>query len=283
MPDTPVLFLLVAYGNADDVVGFVRTMSDLDPALSFAVCDNTEDQSESSRERLRGALSGYSAEVVFRPDNPGYLDGALAALSGWRQAHPDDRPHWVILSNTDLTVEGELFSVVLGDHPHDEPRVLAPRLTEGAARVEKNPYQLAPRSLLRHRLNAWVSVTRWTAYGYVGLSSVRRSLHRRRLGRAPVPTSAPAPSGTTMYAVYGALIVFSRGFLDRVDLPAGVPLQAEEFAIAEAARRAQVPVTFEPRLHMHHDAHTTTGPYLTLRRAGQVSVAFRYIARTAAS
>jgi hypothetical protein len=90
-----------------------------------------------------------------------------------------------------------------------------------------------------------------------------------------------APSGTRMYAVYGAIIVFSRGFLSRVDLPEHVPLLAEEFAIAEVARRADVPITFEPRLHMHHDPHTTTGPAVTPRRAAMLSKAFRYISRTA--
>src|SRR4051812_35815631 len=110
MPDTPVLFLLVAYGNADDVVEFVRMMRERDPALAFAVCDNTENQPDASRDHLRLALAEQATEVVFRPDNPGYLDGARAALAAWRRAHPGDLPHWVVLSNTDLTVEGESFT-----------------------------------------------------------------------------------------------------------------------------------------------------------------------------
>ena len=278
-----VLFLVVAYRNAADVIEFVRALSSTDPGLGFAVCDNTETQTDASRERLRAALATTPAVVAFRPDNPGYLDGALAALAAWRAAHGGELPEWAVLSNTDLAIEGEPFSRVLGDRDHTVPQVLAPRLTEGPARVEKNPYQPSRRNNLRLHLNAVVAWTPRTAYAYLWLAATRFRLRHGRRGNGPthVPATGTARAGTRMYAAYGATIVFSRGFLDRVGLPRNVPLLAEEFAIAEAARRAGVDITFEPRLHLHHDPHTTTGPAVTLRRAAMLSRAFRYISRTA--
>lgn len=281
MSSTRVLFLVVAYRNADQVIEFVRTMCGRDSQIGFAVCDNTETQSDASREQLHSALAAHPAIVTFRPDNPGYLDGALAALAAWRAAHDGALPEWIVLSNTDLTNEGELFSEALGTLPHDEALVLAPRLTEGPTRIEKNPYQLARRSNLRLHLNALVALTPRSAYAYLWMASIKFRGRLRQQGATPTSVVSVAPAGTRMYAVYGAIIVFSRGFLSRVDLPEHVPLLAEEFAIAEVVRRADVSITFEPRLHMHHDPHTTTGPAVTPRRAAMLSKAFRYISRTA--
>jgi len=266
-----VEFLLVAYGNPTEVVEFVDhvRMVEPGPEIRFAVCDNSPAPHATALDERTDVV------LVRRPDNPGYLPGGLAAL----RASVQERgalPDWAILSNTDLTFESTDLTAVLGDYDPLDPVVLAPRITEGTARIEKNPHLLVPRSLRRHRVNHYATLTPSLAYGYLMLSRVRLAVRTHRARRLTQPRTSVS-AGSTIYSPYGAIMIFSRGFLDRDALPSDVPITAEEYAVAERARREGAPVVFEPRIHVHHDPHTTTGPKVSWPRAVRLSRAFTYI------
>lgn len=269
-------FLLVAYGNLTDVEQFVDHVRQVEPspAIRFAVCDNSQTSGVTEMEGRTDVV------LVRRPDNPGYLPGGLAALQASVREH-GGLPDWAILSNTDLTIESTDLVTVLGDYDPRTPVVLAPRITEGAARIEKNPHLLRSRSRMRHRVNHYVTLTPWLAYGYLVLSRIRLALRTRRYARG-TGARTTAAAGSTMYSPYGAMIVFSRGFLERDALPPDVPITTEEYVVAERARREAAPVVFEPRIHAYHDAHTTTGPKVSWPRAVRLSRAFAYIYADAA-
>ena len=143
-----VVFLLVAYGNLAEVERFVAETRRAEPssAVSFAVCDNSPTSVPTSLEDRDDVV------LVRRPDNPGYLPGGLAALKTWVSA-TGGLPDWAVLSNTDLTTESSGLLDVLAEHDPTRPLVLAPRITEGEARIEKNPHLRLARSPRRHRLN----------------------------------------------------------------------------------------------------------------------------------
>jgi GT2 family glycosyltransferase len=267
-----VVFLLVAYGNLAEVERFVAETRRAEPssAVSFAVCDNSPTSVPTSLEDRDDVV------LVRRPDNPGYLPGGLAALKTWVSA-TGGLPDWAVLSNTDLTTESTGLLDVLAEHDPTRPLVLAPRITEGEARIEKNPHLRLARSPRRHRLNHVVTRTPGFAYGYLVLSRVRLQLRLRRATGPGGVAEGVAPTGSTMYSPYGAQIFFSRGFLERDALPSDVPITAEEYVIAERARREGAPVVFEPRISVHHDPHTTTGPKVSWPRAVRLSRAFAYI------
>lgn len=269
------LFLLVAYRNIDEVDDFIDHLrrSLTSDSVAFSICDN-------SPVSVMSRHSG-SPDVITcnRPDNPGYLDGGLEALARYSESF-GSLPDWIFLANTDLeilsasTVE-HLCSTYDGDHPI----IVAPRITEGDTLVEKNPHLPHRRSSLRHRANHWLTATPTLAMGYLALSVVRRRLAHLLWSsiRAKTRGHVRAETGQHMYSPYGALIIFSRGFFERYQLPHGVPLLAEEFAIAEAAAGNRVPIVFDSAVHVHHRPHTTTGPEITWGRARMVSIAFRYI------
>lgn len=266
-PDPAVLFLLVGYHNLPDVRTFIDRVKSHSPHVAFSVCDNSE----------TGLTPNMGDGVVVsrRSDNPGYLDGGLTAWREYVRLNPArTMPSWIVLSNTDLDIRGEEVECVLSDHDPAVPVVLAPRITEGTRQLEKNPHQMERRSRTRLRVNHWVTLTPSMALGYVVLAALRVRRRERRTTSTPELTAQP---GTRMYAPYGAVMAFSRAFMTEVGLPDGVPLLAEEFAVAERARIARAPVLFEPRLHFHHEPHTTTGPRVTRRRSRMLSRAFRYI------
>lgn len=261
---------LVAYDNHDEVQAFVDHLRDVDPALRIAVCDN-------SPHPTGGAtLHGIDAQVA-RPDNPGYLDGGIAAFEAYAAAFPDEPVGWAVLSNTDLDVVGDRLSSVLSTREAASCVVVAPRITEGDARVEKNPHLVSPRSRSRLWVNHVVTDSVAGAYAFLVLAALRAP---RRVAPSSAEVTLP-PAGTSMYAPYGAMFVFSRAFLDEVGLPRGVPLLAEEYAVAEAAARCDAQVLFEPDIHVVHDPHSTTGGRVTLRRARMLSRAFTWMHRFA--
>lgn len=258
------LFLVVAYQNHDEVDRFIaqiRSLPDGDQ-LALSVCDNSPE----------GGSHSNDVTWVNRPDNPGYLEGALVALEAHHRRF-GTVPDWVFLTNTDLSIESTDLLAVLGQYNATQPVVLAPRVTETEARLDKNPHLLNPRTAKHLGLNAALTATPTLARGFLTASALR--------DRSGTRTSKPQEPSTaaTMYAAYGAIIGFSSAFLDAHPLPRCVPLFSEEFVIAEVARRAGVPVTYEPRIVAYHEAHATTGLLPSRKRAVLISRAFRYIWR----
>ncbi len=151
MTSPVVLFLLVAYGNMDEVDGFIDHLRTAEAQrgvgeVRFAISDNHSTSQPSANAGQPDVV------VVTRPDNPGYLDGGRAALAAAEARWPDSAD-WVILTNADLELRGATLTEVLATHDPARPAVLAPRITEGPENVEKNPHVLSPRTPSRLRLN----------------------------------------------------------------------------------------------------------------------------------
>lgn len=272
MGNVRVLFLLVAYHNMDEVEDFIEHLRGIDEegAFTFAVCDNSGGKE---------SLPPDSLDCTFtaRPDNPGYLEGALEARRAFvnKCSTPVD---WVVITNSDLRFRSDSFVEVLdGNFDCNKPVVIGPRITEGTLPIEKNPHVVHPRTPRRLRLNRYLTATPRIAMGYLAVSAVRAALTVRFGLRTSVCRLADSTERQRIYSIYGALMIFSRAFFDEVGLPEDVPLLAEEFAVAEAALAAGATVWFEPSIHVHHDPNSTTGPKLTMSRARMLNKAFRYI------
>lgn len=261
---TDVLFLLVIYGNHEEVAEFISGReADTTTRYAYAVCDNSR-----GSENWRPPPDA-DALVVERPDNPGYLEGALFALDCYIESR-GLLPNWVFLANTDLTFSSTHLSAILnGGYDASQAVVIAPRISDGKG-LERNPHLLAPRPLWRLAVNSVLTRFVVVAYCYLVASSVLSWLLRRG-------GVSDSDSPSTVYAPYGAIVGFSRRFLEDVVVPRNVPLLAEEFVLAEVARRAGVPVAFEPRIRVHHSGRSTTGPSVSWDRARLLSAAFQYI------
>lgn len=267
MTGSPLLLLLIAYNNGDEVRDFIdHARRRLGDSVSIAVCDNSLQPDE---------IGFADADVaVHRPENPGYWGGGMAALEAYRAAG-NFEPSWVGLSNTDLTFERTDTIELLNEWGVDRPLVVAPRITEGEDRVEKNPHLSRARSTTRLKLNHLATATPRLAYMYLVLTAAKYHA-ARAVGRVPSLVDLPS-RGTAMHSPYGALIFMNRRFLEAATIPDHVPLLAEEWAIADGARRIGAKVVFEPGIHVLHDPHTTTGPKVGMGRAHMLSTAFKFI------
>lgn len=261
-----LLFLAVSYKNEAEVNTFYKHVNDINGnVVSFAIADNSPDGNPQNLP--------LGAVTVTRTDNPGYWGGAVAALDQYLSIGYE-MPNWIVLTNTDLTFASGPLTQTLKAYDPNVPLVIAPRIIEGRERTEKNPHVVLPRSKRRLLLNHLLTYTPRFALIYLVASAFRHRVRTMRAGPTKNPGGAP---GSSMHSPYGAIVIFSKAFIENVDLPDFVPLLAEEWAIAELARDCKAPIVFEPTIEVFHDAHQTTGPKLTSTRARMLSTAFRYI------
>lgn len=269
---TRLLWIAVAYGNRNEVAQFVDGVAPIGGELyGWAICDN-------SAEPVPALNVSTSHVFVSRPDNPGYLEGALVCIDEWR-ARYGTLPEWVVLTNTDMKlVSGDPLDALKKFDP-TVPIVLAPRITEGPTSIEKNPHVLVSRPRWRMRVNRWAAATTGLAWLYLVASRARLALNGRRRRRT-VRNGRPsdADPATLMFAPYGAMIFFSRAFLELNAIPRNVPLMTEEYFIGEASRAAGAPVVYVPEIHAHHAAHQTTGAKVSWQRARAISRGFEAMA-----
>lgn len=267
-----ILWLLVAYRNMAEVDRYIDQLDALrsdGTVYRFAVCDNSPTTNVSVHAGRPDVI------MVARPDNPGYLGGGLEALrasiaAGWSDAS------WSCLGNSDLEWQSENPARSLAAYDAEIPQIVAPRITENATGIERNPHMLVRRSMARLRANRLIAASTATTYAYLALVATKERLQTKS---APTATTqqAASRSGSKFYSAYGALMFFSHAFRPDVTLPAGVPLLSEEYYIAEVAAGMGASVTFDDTIHVVHDSHSTTGSPVTWRRARALRRAFREI------
>lgn len=266
-----ILFLLVAHNNPSEVESFIEHIQGRCPNLdlAFAICDNSRNPVEWTNEARECVLT-------YRPDNPGYLEGALLALDAYLLKNKSV-PKWTFVSNTDLVLIGGLSELLRLDDPSPRiPCVIAPRITEGSSELDMNPHEISPRRTWRKALDVALTWTPRLAVTYLAVHNGRRASRFRRESLQSWGTKRQVPPAG-MYSPYGAIFGLSQAFIEQCSLPRRVPLFAEEFAIAETARAHSAPVVYTPSVHFFHAANASTGLLPSRERAVLLSTAFRYI------
>lgn len=274
--DVKILLLVVAYNNHEQVLSFLKAISAREStSVQVALCDNSREPPDGFADSVTSLLVRREAVVVNRPDNPGYLEGGLAALDAFREKFGDSS--WIILSNTDVQFLTPL-SVLLecGIDPEQTPVVLAPRILEGPQSVPMNPHQVKKKRAVRIRLDAFICSTTFGAFMYLCFHQISGRF-RRTFGGHRV--SGGSEYSGTMFSPFGAAMVFSAAFLRTATIPRHVPLLSEEHVVGVCAQKAGCEVRMYNDLVVHHDGHGVTGRPVTIRRARMLSRALQYIAR----
>ena len=130
-----VLVLIVAYRNHAEVVTFAEAVS-ASAALGdtvVAVCDNSPAGWPADVRRPDGVL------IVARPDNPGYLPGAVSAWRKATRAAGYGNVDWVVVCNTDLELAAGDVDEVLGEYDPTRVVVIGPRVVDLPAGVDATP------------------------------------------------------------------------------------------------------------------------------------------------
>lgn len=250
MPDCVVL--CVNYNSASDTMRYVRSIeAQGGEGRRHVVVVDTSPEAETE---LEAWLSPREDAHYLRPGrNAGYFGGAAEGLKWFRTQYP--LPEWVVVSNVDVTLEGDRFFETLGTlESTDGPLVVAPRITVPSTGNEQNPFVRSRPSSSSFRVKLFL-FQRPVLYG------IWQAINRVRQGaKALFQTRAQAPVSEEVYAPHGSFVIFNRGYFERGGtIEHGLILYAEEFLVAEEVRRLGGHVVFEPSLHVLHHEHASTG------------------------
>jgi GT2 family glycosyltransferase len=244
-----LLFLVTHYRNSGEVRTFVRHLETLlRPGIWIRVylCDN-------SGEWDGTEASGLTVTVTRPGRNLGYLGGCAHGWSEFQRVAGDFEPDWIIVSNTDITLEPEFLSVLNSVQAPDPTGVLAPSVRRSDG-TDQNPHLWrAPSAGYLRAMLLLLSVP--VLHGlYHRLS---RPWQRHRRGRA---SSTPQPVAQPIYAPHGSLMVLHPAFFRRGGtLESDSFMYHEELYIGAQCARLGLPVRYEPALKaLHHEGTATS-------------------------
>ena len=288
MPEKAVVTLCVNYHNEEETCSFVASMlaQHGDIPQHIVVVDNT---AAPDHHGLLSEISDERVLVLRSGHNLGYLRGAAWGLSEYRKRF--GQSHWVIVCNTDITINDPFFlSKLVSLYSGDSAAVIAPSVVSNVSRQDSNPFMRFRPS--RARMHFYQFMFRHypisSAYHAAALLKARLS----KVYLDALPWSGRAGNSTNrnvitnfqperIYAPHGAFMIFSRTYFELGGtLEHGAFLCGEEMFVAETARRLQLPVIYDPRLAVLHLEHASLQRYTSRVLLSFLSDATDYITRT---
>ncbi|MHB8609219.1 MAG: glycosyltransferase family 2 protein [Candidatus Acidiferrales bacterium] len=213
-----------------------------------------------SRTTLHEAMSGLANfELYELTANAGYFGAAKAGLDRFLEGNKVV-PDWVIVCNHDVLIEDpDFFSKLFSQDPM-AVGVIAPRIQALPAGVEQNPFMSRRPGWLRWGSLRCIYSNYGTASIWDWLSRQKKSLKSLIAARAPKSSSNGVPRRQSIYAPYGAFLIFGRKYFEAGGyLDGNLFLYGEEIAVAEICRTLHLPVVYQPSLCVLHNEHRSTG------------------------
>jgi GT2 family glycosyltransferase len=240
---TQYLFLVSHFNNTHEIVRFIEHVKFLAGSqyIEFAIADNSGNWSDDS---LR-----HSNIMLCTPNkNLGYLGGCRFALEQWTR-NSKCLPEWIVFLNTDLEFAPDFFQVLQQIQVPSDVGVVAPYIYLETG-VRQNPYKL-------HRPSRLRMLTYIIIYRSPILTFLQGKLFQlKRLLKSKSKIIATESHSQEIYAAHGSMILLRRSFFDN-----GGTLEykgfmfAEEFHIAEQARRIGLKIIYIPTLKVLHREH----------------------------
>ena len=258
MPD--VLIITVNYRGADATAAFLESVSRLDEFQRAHVMVVENGSNDGSAQKLRPLVVGKAnIELLESDTNRGYFGGANWALQ--RYLERGSALDWVVICNNDILFDDRQFLSKLFLRRPDDAAVIAPAIMARLTGADCNPFMLhRPNAFQLFRIRMWHS-----SYYLMWVKQLLSPYFRTIRHRVSQDISRTTEKGASpIYAAHGAMFIFSRsyfaagGYIDD-----GHFLYAEELCTAETCVRLGLRVIHDTQLRVFHDAHKTTGRYLS--------------------
>jgi GT2 family glycosyltransferase len=275
-----VWIITVNYKGADATERFLASAAGLDGISNARLLVVENGSGDGSAEKLRQAVQQYqnrfkNLELLESSVNRGYFGAARWALDSFLSR--GQKADWIILCNNDITFGDRRFLAKLLECDPNRGQVIAPAILDRQTGADSNPFlrqRPSPAQLLYYRF--------WQLH--YGLMWIQQWLSPYvRILRRCVASCLQRPSlsqRASIYAPHGAFLIFSRGYFEAGGyIDDGFFLYAEEFSIGEICRRLNLPVVYDPRLCVEHNAHRTTGRMCNRVSYAQSCEGMEYILR----
>ena len=243
-----ILVLLIGFGNPTELANYLNQVDAAtrleNQTIDIVVVVNKgvpEDFAELGSGLLR---TGYF--VLSPGSNLGYLPGCSYGLDWYKQNHA--MPDWVVVSNTDLTIPSDLFSITR--HATKEVGQASP-VVEDSDGSQQNPHLITRPTIQRMRILRAVHY-----FSFIGAAYIWASSHRKQSRRRPVLASAELE----LYSAHGSIFFLSRKFFESGGTISGSPmLYSEELFIGEQLRKLGLKSICYRNYRVLHESHAQTG------------------------
>lgn len=245
-----IQFVIVNYKNNDETQTFLNHLKRLPglDAVTVHLVNNTDGR-VAFEERKAWDLSGWTSEVVIHEPqkNLGYMGAGQYVFEQLKVQNYE----WFILANSDLELEEQFFIKL--QHLKTESGLIGPSLHSPLSGGETNPYMVSRPSARKMKQIAVIfdSLLISRLYQYMGLA-------KKIVCRVISPRLPGAES--YVYAVHGAILIFSRRYFERGgNLALPFFLFNEEIFAAETCRQIGLKVQYVPSIRVTHREHGSMG------------------------
>jgi len=190
--------------------------------------------------------------------NIGYFGAAHWALL--RYLEKNELPEWIIVSNTDIFIEGAKFlqKLFLIQFEH-EPAIVAPSIISTQTYLDQNPHMLLRPTRLKLLIHRLFLMNYYTYYWFLTLYSLRQYI-KSKVNKKSISGGKLLKVSKNIYAPHGSFIILPNEYFTRGGtLNYELFLFGEEYFIAETAKLLDLKIIYEPNLTVFHDEHKTVG------------------------
>lgn len=256
-----ILVICVNYHNEDEAAHFVQKvlLQEGEFDLQTVIVDNNEGY---SGESLLAELAQQERQLLLLQPrrNLGYFGGAAMGLEKYLTVSP--LPEWVIVSNTDISFQGNQVLASLTRHYEANistiPAIIAPSIISTATGANQNPFMYRRPSRLRMHFYKWVFGFYTSLVIYRLLSHIKGWLiSKTKTNNFDLVSLAKhSIKPIRIYAPHGSFIIFNRRYFEGGGtLNYGAFLFGEEIFVAETAQRLGLRIVYDPRLRIIHSDH----------------------------
>ncbi|MDP6401063.1 MAG: hypothetical protein QF622_06770 [Candidatus Marinimicrobia bacterium] len=223
---------------------------DFPPDIHIAIADNSSSEKSLKKLRQMEKSPGLTIDIFPYSTNYYYWPAAKKLISKLVEIH-GDYPDWIMVCNNDISFPDPEFFNKLKTIDYNQFPVIGPQI-RNISRQLLNPFMF--------KQMGWKEHLFWNLFfmSFTGskiLMSVKQFI-RKIFPEAPTPIPK---NPTTVYAVHGSAILFSRRFFEVGGwLDDNFSLYGEELTVAEIAKRLNCPITYYPELEIIHHEHSNT-------------------------
>ena len=236
-----VRIVAVNYNSYDCLKKFLISLNSAvekvkDVELSVFIADNSTQKEDFSFE-------GNTFIDIRKFDNLGYFGGALEIINSQTAETYD----YTIISNVDLTVSNDFFSILQEFKCNENIGWIAPSIYSGVERRDKNPQRINRCSEKKMKQLIFMFSHPFIQFVY------KNTLYRRK--RAKVNHY----ENEKIYCGHGSFIILTNSFFQKYkNIKYPCFLYCEELFLGELNRNAGLDVVYYPKLKIFDDEHVST-------------------------
>lgn len=267
--------ITVNYNASEKTEQFLNSLALSGCNSKVIVVDNStvQDEKKKLQKVLDHTVYKGEIELITSSHNVGYF-GAISSVVG----RISDEAEWCIVCNNDLIFEKSAYTEICNRTADCSKEILciAPYVKDEKTNTALNPF-------LRERPNArliWMLRLQFSSYVMFVFMNFANLIRKRFAWIRFLPrqksTSSLGEHGIPIYAGHGSIFILRRKLLaDGVDF--GYFLYGEEISIAEKVLKFGGLISFEPRIKIVHQSHSSTGSIWSRKTFKRKQRAINYI------